>query len=122
MHVSVNGNGIKWRKSSFSGPVHCVEVAHVGHVTVVRDSKQRGCLAPAVLSVSGDAWRLATLQVCSDRSHGVNGELAIKRLSDGSQTWRSVRTGVELHFTAAEIDAFRLGVLDGQFDRPQLAA
>ncbi|RAY15007.1 DUF397 domain-containing protein [Actinomadura craniellae] len=48
-------NGVKWRKSSHSQPTQseCVEVACLGEVNAVRDSKNPG---GGVLTVQPQAW------------------------------------------------------------------
>lgn len=45
---------LTWRKSSYSGSVHCVEVARTYAAVAVRDSKEPG--GPALL-VSADVFR-----------------------------------------------------------------
>jgi hypothetical protein len=45
----------QWRKSSYSGNSgNCVEVAHLGQVVAIRDSKEP---QEAVVVVTSDEWR-----------------------------------------------------------------
>jgi len=47
-------NSPSWKKSTASGSGACVEIARVGEMILVRDSKD--VLGP-VLTVSGEEWR-----------------------------------------------------------------
>ena len=58
----------QWRKSSYSGNTgNCVEVAELGHVIAVRDSKKPD--GPALM-LSHQAWRQFT-SVTPPDTHGV---------------------------------------------------
>lgn len=52
-----DSDGLKWRKSSFSGGngAECVEVASDGRAVLVRDTKRREA---GHLAVDADGWRV----------------------------------------------------------------
>ena len=110
-----------WRKSSYSAHENgCVEVDYtIAHVEV-RDTKHRG--TGPVLRVTHDIWGAFLQSVAADRVAG-GGELALNRSALNADyngaavlTLWHLRTGAdELHFTDAEWQAFRCGVLDGEF-------
>lgn len=111
------GGPVRWFKAARSGYTNCVEVAHLAAETRVRDTKQHDLIEQPLLLCSPEAWSCLEAEFRGESPFGSNGEIAITATNDGGQLWRSTASGVELRFTADEIDAFRGGVVDGEFSR-----
>lgn len=112
---------VKSRASAANGA--CVEVQRLRSGRVrLRDSKfvhrsELGSTVQPVITLSASSWD-AFLRGCrSPTPVAVNREVVTTVGSDGAVTVRSVITGVELTFLAAEWRAFLAGVERGEFDR-----
>jgi Domain of unknown function (DUF397) len=117
---SIDPPGARWRTSSFSGGggSNCVQVADLGPVVAVRDSKDP---QGPVLTFSKPAWARFTAKdpgssvrvtVTADTSVAPHkpGEATLHVMSDAAEP------AERLYFSAAEWDAFLLGVDNREFD------
>lgn len=115
---------LTWITSTKSqGDNQCVEAAADGPVILMSDTKLRG--AGPVVRFDRQQWGRFVREVVNGLPSGngavvvTTGEVAIEYSGGRVEltTWhvRDCSTGVELHYTAAEWEAFRFGVTDGQF-------
>jgi hypothetical protein len=96
-----------WRKSRFSGASeNCVEVAPTADGVLVRDTKDHG--NGPVISFTAAAWA----DFLRDVREG-NPSATIETQPAGTSLHSA---GTTLRFTLAEWNAFRAGVLDGDFE------
>jgi hypothetical protein len=63
----IEGNVLKWRKSSKSAGGNCIEVAALPHAVLVRDSKDR---SGATLEISRSEWKSFILSIRSNDNQG----------------------------------------------------
>lgn len=112
---------VKSRDSAGNGA--CVEVQRLPSGRVrLRDSKfvhrsELGSAVQPVITLSASSWD-AFLRGCrGSATVAVNREVVATMGTDGTVTIRSLITGVELTFLAAEWRAFLAGVERGEFDR-----
>ena len=103
-----------WRISSYSSNGDsCVDVnlTHAG--AEIRHSKVPSGPSIAFTATQWDAW---LLEIVAPRLTNTNGAVLVEPTPEG---WivRAVRGEAVIVFTSAEIEAFRRGVLDGEFSR-----
>ncbi len=109
-----------WFKShASSASCACVEVRFDADAVLIRDSKYRrrpeaDLANEPTIRVLIDAWLALLDELVGVRLAGTGGALAIAT-TEHSTTIRSVTTGTELVYTAAEWDAFLVGVKAGEF-------
>ncbi len=108
-----------WTRSSRCSSGTCIEVQYSLAEVLIRDSKQNhlGHEQP-VLSLSHDAFERLKDSICHKRGateHSVEPVL-IDSHPGGDTVFVSSRTGTRLYYTSEEVEAFRLGILDGEFD------
>ena len=72
--------------------------------------------AEPIIEIPVEVWARFLDEVAGRRPIGSNGELLATELPSGDVELRSAASGTLLRFTPAEWEAFRLGVLDGEFD------
>lgn len=102
-----------WRTASFSSNgSNCVEVLEADGETWVRDTKDRDA---GVVALSAAQWTTFLAEVADDRP-SANGAVEVHEDGDGRQV-TELASGVVLRFTRSEWQAFRSGVLAGEFGR-----
>lgn len=103
-----------WRTASFSSNgSNCVEVLEADGATWLRDTKDR---AAGTAHLSGPQWSAFLAEVAVD-APSTNGAVVVSPDADGGRDLTEIASGITLRFTAGEWDAFRSGVLAGEFDR-----
>lgn len=108
----------KWIKSSYSDPENlCVEVCFSENQVLIRDSKHHGASTERPqFCLSDPDWREFLLAVVTEGSMPATSkaELSIQASADGIELSSSTSRTV-LQFTKGEWNAFRLGVIAGEF-------
>lgn len=102
-----------WRTSSFSSNgASCVEVLEADGGAYLRDTKEHG--EGAVLHLDGPAWTAFLDEVARDVP-SANGAVEVTAGAGADRLVREHSSGAVLAFRDDEWDAFRRGVLAGEF-------
>lgn len=120
---------LDYRRSSYTGNgANCVEAATHSTGVWVRDSKDP---SGPVIEFTHQQWALFVDEILNQRPH-VNGavmvsteEMELVYHGEPKLTcwhFHAVESGVVLHFTAGERDAFIRGARDGEFADPRTPA
>ncbi|WP_037068965.1 DUF397 domain-containing protein [Pseudonocardia acaciae] len=102
-----------WRTSSYTRDTElCVEVAPTAGGALIRHSRRPDA---GTISFSSGEWLRFIRDARSNRP-STNGAAEIELADDGAARVRSLRDGLELHFTDGEWRAFVSGIRAGEFD------
>ncbi|WNV83065.1 DUF397 domain-containing protein [Umezawaea sp. Da 62-37] len=108
-----------WRISSYSSNGEsCVDVDFTASGVEIRHSQHPH--GPRI-EFTADEWTAWLDEVGGGVVTNDNGAVTV-RTYDGGWLVTAMRTSHELRYTIAEIDAFRRGVLDGEFSRENALA